>query len=592
MYKSVLIFSTFFFFIFTNNILSQSEKNTQKSILIYNEGQAYLQSFIEKSITNLINVDSESPYFFSVNSFNRIYSGNKYKAQLNDLIRTQKDNSESSDLYYSKEEKIQRKEIFNILNNYDYFLTINTNTLGELIEFQFQLFKTISPNGNVGSTINKVISTENFFINPKDEKCYSVIEQSLQRLFTKSNRLPEAELNIYGKVFKDGTTNNEINLPLNFPILFDGSNSGDFDNDNISYLWRNITQKNEKYQTSKKILFKQDLAKQTITINDSGKYKIGFKVYDGINYSDEIILNINAEEKIKKTILLDSIKYSVNYLGILFRPKYKRTQSQSFLIEKLENSDSINKKIIITKTPIIENYIEYIDKSIIYPSYKFDYYTATKYDYYFSRVEIESTFDNFDKDQDENIYYIHDVNREGLVYNERKIKHKLRNRKVFSCGLKFENIIIENKEKMFEINSFSFLFNTLLTSKIEIEISIPFPSSKTLEIENANIKYPNFFNTSLRYFIIDLNKTKVLANVKPYLTFGFKSFKNVNDAIGKYNGSATFCYVPGLGIEKTVSNFDICDLSIRLNFQYGYFNDNYLKDYNLGSFGIDTIFRF
>lgn len=589
MYKQLLIF--FLFFIFTNNSVFCQIENREKTILIYNDGQAYLQSFIKKSITNLINVDSETAYFFSVNSFNQIYSDNKYKAQLSDLIRTQKDNKTPSDLYYSKEEKIKRKEIFNILNNYDYFLTINTNTLGELIEFQFQLFETFSPKESSGSFLNKVIGSENFFIDPKDEKCYSIIEQSLQRLFPKSNRQPEAELNIYGKVFKKGTINNEINLPLNTPIIFDGSNSGDFDNDKISYLWRNITPKNEKYQTSKKILFKQDLAKQIITINDTGIYKIGFKVYDGINYSNEITLTINSKEKINKTTLLDSIKYSVNYLGILLRPKYKNTQTQTFFIEKLEENDSINTRIIVTKTPISERYIEYVNKSIIYPS-QLSFYSQKRSKYYFSKIEIESTFDNLNKDEDENTYYLHDINKDGLVYNERKIKHRLRNRRVFSCGLRFEKIRIKNKEKLFEINSVSFLVNALLTNKLEIEYSFPYPSAKTLNIENANLEYPNIFNASLRYFIIDLNNTKLLQNFKPYLTFGFKSFKNVNNKINELNGTVSLCYLPGLGIEKTISNFDAFDLSFRLNFQYGYFNETYLKDYNLGSFGIETVFRF
>ncbi len=142
MYKKTLILLSLCL-LTSINVFSQSDKNTEKSILIYTEGQGYLQSYIETSIKNLVNVETEKPYFSSVNSFNRFVSDNKYKAQLSDLIRTQKDFNESSSLYYSNDEKIIRKRIFDILNNYKYFLTVNTNTLGELIEFQFQLFQTI-----------------------------------------------------------------------------------------------------------------------------------------------------------------------------------------------------------------------------------------------------------------------------------------------------------------------------------------------------------------------------------------------------------------------------------------------------------------
>lgn len=591
MYKQILILFSLYILASINGF-SQSVKDTEKSILIYTEGQGYLQSYIETSIKNLVNVETEKPYFSSVNSFNRFVSDNKYKAQLSDLIRTQKDFNESSNLYYSNDEKIIRKRIFDILNNYKYFLTVNTNTLGELIEFQFQLFQTITSDRSTPYNISdNVIRNENFFINPKDEKCYSIIEQSLQRLFKQSNRIPEAELNIFGKVFKADKSDNEINLPINTPIVFDGSNSGDFDNDNISYLWRNITQKDEKYQTSKKILFKQDIAKQEIIINDSGKYKIGFKVYDGVNHSNEIILNINSKEKLKKTILFDSIKYSVNYSSML-SPNYKNIHSETFICEKLNDNDSLNKKIILTKTPISERYIDYIDKSIIYKSYKFGYFTSPHFTNYYSKIELESTFDNPQKKLNENTYYIYDIDVEGLAYNERKIKHKLINRQPFSIGLRYEYITIENKEEIFQINSLSFLFNILLTNKIEMELSIPYPNSKILPIENSNLKYPSYFNILLRHYIIDINNTKILGSFKPYLTFGIKFFEHINEPDKYLNGSLSFCYVPGLGIEKTIKNYNLFDLSVRLNYQYGYFNDKYLKDYNLNSFSIDTIFRF
>lgn len=591
MYKQTLILFSLYL-ITSINGFSQSDKNIEKSILIYTEGQGYLQSYIETSIKNLVNVETEKPYFSSVNSFNRFVSDNKYKAQLSDLIRTQKDNNVSSNLYYTNDEKIIRKRIFNILSNYKYFFTVNTNTLGELIEFQFQLFQTVTSDESAPYNISdNVIGNENFFINPKDEKCYSIIEQSLQRLFKQSNRIPEAELNVFGKVFKADKSDYEINLPLNTPIVFDGSNSGDFDNDNISYLWRNITQKDEKYQTSKKILFKQDLAKQEIIINDSGKYKIGFKVYDGVNYSNEIILNINSKEKLKKTILLDSIKYSVNYSSMLSH-NYKKTHSETFICEKLNDNDSLNKKIILTKAPISERYIDYIDESIIYKSYKFNFYKYSNISNYFSGIELESNFDNPQKRYNEYIYYIHDVDNEGLVYNERKITHKLINRGFINFGFRYEFFNIKNKNERFNINSPSFLINILLTNKLEMEWSIPYPNSKILPIENSNLEYPSLFNLSLRYFIIDINKNKVLDDFKPYLTFGLKFFEHINEPVKQLNGSLVFCYVPGLGFETIIKKLDLFEFSIRLNYQYGYFNDKYLKDYNLNSYSIDTVFRF
>lgn len=596
MYKNIIILISIY--TLTNiSVFSQTNIKTEKSILIYTdtEGKDYLQSFIETTIKKLVNVDTENRYFSSVNSFNRFVSNNKYKAQLSDLIRTQKSENQSLSLYYSNDEKIIRKRIYDILNNYNYFLMVHTNTLGELIEFQFQLFQTIDSEGSAPYNISdNIIGNENFFINPKNEKCYSTIEQSLQRLFTKSNRIPEAELNIFGKIFKTDKLEHQINLPINTTIILDGSKSGDFDNERISYHWRNITQKDEKYQTSKKIVFKQDIAKQEITINDIGKYKIGFKVYDGINYSDEIILNINSKEKLRKTTLLDSIKYSTNYFSML-RRNYKSIYNEIFILEKLNNNDSIIKKII-TNTSINPKYIEYIEKSILEKSYNLNYYKYSNTPYYYLGVETESTFENPKKRYNEKIYYIHDIDNDGLVYNERRIKHKLINRDlIFNFGIRNEYIEIKNKEEKFNIYSPSLLLNIQLTNKIEMEWSIPYPNSEILPIENSNLKYPSMFNFLLRYFIVNINNTKILDDFKPYLTFGVKNFKFVNNPIGvgeKLNGSAAFCYIPGLGIEKIIKKLELCDFSIRFNYMYGYFNDRYLKDYKLNSYSLDFVFRF
>ncbi|WP_445710071.1 hypothetical protein [Flavobacterium sp.] len=573
------------------NTFSQTLNGSGKSLLIYTEGQGYLQFYIETSIKNLINVETEEPYFSSVNSFNRFVLDNKYKAQLSDLIRTQKDNNDSSSLYYTDDEKIIRSRIFDILSNYNYFLTVNTNTLGELIEYQFQLFETIPSIGSAPNNISdNVIANENFFINPKNENCYSIIEQSLQRLFKKSNRIPEAELKIFGKTFK--FNENEINLPLNTSVVFDGSYSGDFDSDNISYHWRNITRKDEKYQTSKKILFKQNLAKQIIEISDEGQYKIGFKVYDGVNYSDEVVLNINTREKPQKTILLDSIKYSIDYKSILDR-RYNTKHYQTFICERLFDNDSLNRKIILSKTPLGDIYINHIKGSLIYKDYKYNYHLMPRSAHYFSKIEIESTFNNPEKKYNEHIYYFHNVDNEGLVYNERKIKHKIITREVLNFGFKFENINLRGKNGVeYSLNSPSFLLNILISYNFQLQFSIPYPSKDILYLENFDIKYPSAYNLAVQYYLFNINRQKGQEDFKPYLIFGIKFFQNANELDLKAKGSLVSSYVPGIGVEKTIKNYNLFSLSIGANLQYGFFNNKDLKDYSFSSSSIDAIFRF
>lgn len=171
MLKKLTLLVFLLLFSFSN---AQKREIDSLSILIYSEGQGFLQPFIESTIKNLVNTSSKKPYFFKVNSFNRFISDNKYQAELSDLIGTQKPENVQLNIYYSDEEKAVRKRIFDILTDYQYFLTVSTNTLGELIEFQFQLFETVTSDKkddlrNIPYNISdKVIGVENFFINPKE----------------------------------------------------------------------------------------------------------------------------------------------------------------------------------------------------------------------------------------------------------------------------------------------------------------------------------------------------------------------------------------------------------------------------------------
>lgn len=85
--KSAIIFFNSFFLLCCS---AQTKVNQEKSILIYSDDNGYMQPFIEKTIKNLRNTETDKLYFGSVNSFNRFISDNKYQAQLNDLVLSQK----------------------------------------------------------------------------------------------------------------------------------------------------------------------------------------------------------------------------------------------------------------------------------------------------------------------------------------------------------------------------------------------------------------------------------------------------------------------------------------------------------------------
>jgi hypothetical protein len=228
---------------------AQTKSQTEKTILIYSEDKGYMQPFIENTIKNLIDTDTENLYFSSVNSFNRFITDNKYQAELNDLILTQKPSNIKLNSYYTESEKQIKQRIFNILKNYNYFLTIKTNTLGELIEFQFQLFETVSTENSTYNISDKVLSVENFFINPKEKDYTLQITNAIQRLFKKSNKIPDVELKIYNNLYKTDGSKTKLYTHDN-KIILDGTSSGETKIVKILHIYGEIPKQRSKISDS------------------------------------------------------------------------------------------------------------------------------------------------------------------------------------------------------------------------------------------------------------------------------------------------------------------------------------------------------
>lgn len=341
---------------------SQEEIIENKTITIYYEGESYLQLFIEKTIGNLKN-KNETNLFENINVLNRLFSNDAYQDKARDLLESYLSSNDNIKISYNAEEKALRDNIKKNITNSDYFLSIKTIPLVELIEFQFQLFETIKidekTTGIQSIRTNVLIASEDLFINPKDSNYKTEINNAIQSLFQDSNSPPIAELYFLGSKVK---SNDTIVVPINTNFELDGSKSGDFENESINYLWRNIIPPFQKIQTTKKVHFEENKVKQIINLNEFGEYKIGFSVSDGISTSTEIELNIKTSPEIKKISLSDSI-ISINEfitvaktLNIGLRKKEKR---KTYAVYNILN-DSIEINEIITTTKKIDSNINNI----------------------------------------------------------------------------------------------------------------------------------------------------------------------------------------------------------------------------------------
>ncbi|MCL9806656.1 hypothetical protein NAT51_14060 [Flavobacterium amniphilum] len=587
MYKNLLIIIILFSTI--NVGFSQISNQGNKSILIYSDDRGYMQPYIENIIRNLVNTETENLYFNSVNSFNRFITDNKYQAELNDLILIHKPINSKSSLYYNESESQVRERIYNILKKYDYFLTVKTNTLGELIEFQFQLFETITSEQNTPYNISdRVLNIENFFINPKEKNYTLEIKNAIQRLFPNTNRIPEVELKLLENTFDGSEDEYFITLPLNTTIDFDGSNSGDYDTENIAYLWRNVINKDEKYQTISKIPLEENSSKQVININKKGRYKLGFKVYDGIQYSREIIINIDTKDKPKELILFDSIA-TTTIFETLIPIKPKKSLIGKIYFENLELKDSISKNLILSKQSIDQKFINNVDESSIVKSFK-----VNKQDYQnYSFFEFETTLPNAQK-TDNKIYFLYTKDKDGFLNNEKQIKHKILSRSFLNLSLKFSSDVIDFKDDEHEGGYSSFYtslsFGLLLTENFELDFSIPLSNSNSVIYNGYKFNYPNRFNFSINYLTKPVSMAKD-GELNPIILCEFKSYTlepvtNENEII------YAFSVGPGFGAEYKISSSRLFDFNTRLYLNYSFFSSNTFDKVNSSEICIATVFRF
>ncbi len=588
MYKTIIFY---LFFLLPINLSAQLN---QKSILIYSEGSGFLQPFIETTIRELKNTKFNDAYFEEVNSLNTYISDNKYQAFLRDLIGTQKPANVMLGVNYSEDETEIRTRIFNILTDYDYFLTIKTNTLGELIEFQFQLFQTIkspldSKTKNAPLNISdKVLNVEDFFINPKAPNYCEEIKNAIQRLFVYSNIKPIAELRLFDNVVK---SNERSFIPLGSTVILDGSNSGDYDSQNIKYLWRNISRPNEKIQTTNKINFKENKSIQEILVEKEGDYIIGFKVFDGIDYSDEIVLLLSTLIKPKISVY-DTIVYSVDYKSLLNKTNFKKNflSNKSYFYNSSWYTNFKNKFVLSTQK-LGNKFNKEKQSSLLDTTFIIE---PIKNDTIFKGLIIRSKFGNFKLDNKRR-YYFYNIAPFDLLSDEVSITHKLIQRKVFNIYIKggysaipFIKYTDGSKEGGYTWYP-NFSCGVYLTKNIEIELGASLIKTKPKVYQQKQIFVPALFTSSLKYHIFYKNNYSIKIMENFYLGLTYKIYKtNSDNKIFFENG----CYGLVLGYQRNIISKEKFQMDILTEFTITRFTNNNIPTTFEAGQNIGLAFRF
>ncbi len=491
-------------FIYCLHFTLLSQNDNGKTVLIYSKDPGFLNLYIESKLRELPNIKTNELYFNEVSSFNTIVDDNKLQSELSKMVWKQF-RAKDYVLPIPGEKNINLdKKIIDILTNYDYLLAVKTNTLGELIEFQFQLFETLPSDFHNSikrelprNLVDNVISTENFFINPKENGYLEQINNALKRLFVGSNLKPIVDLRIFGDPISSYET---VHVPMNSEFILDGGNSGDTDTNDILYIWRNIPNEGEQYQTTNKISFDKNLPKQKINLKSAGDYRIGFRVYDGVEYSEEI--QVQLRTFVKPTFYVDKqLVYSINYQSLFGRNQGPTFESQKITHYHTYHYDTQESTILITKDPLRNKYIEDNDKSKI-DTLSTQTSHKNKDGHNYTEITLKSKF-LWNSDGEE--YFLYTLLQPSNYLSDGlKIRHKLKKRRVVNIYTEFgfSGFLPQfegdnNKFKWYP----SIAIGAFLTKNIEIEIGTPLFESKLINHEGVELFYPASLSSNLKYHI-------------------------------------------------------------------------------------------
>lgn len=493
MFRLILATTIIFVFTFINA--------QNKSISILSLDGEFMLPTIEEQIMKLRYKPSERiindsilqwiPYFTRIINLNSnrqnnfIYSQIKSIYELNNLLGANlSDTMTKSTLDYKN--FISRAIIEN-----EYLLLIKNNTHGNFMECQFLLYK-VPKDNEISLIIDQyLIAKENFILDLSTNPKLS-IQNRLKALFINSNNKPIAKLLIDGTEVKDGSI---LDVPTNTNIIMEGGYSYDYDNDDLTFHWKN-KYTNRYPEKVKSLTFQDGSRTQNLKQNDFKTASIMFYVNDGANNSDSInvILNYIPEPK--------SIIFDTNLYYYIYDNSYNRNDpdSVSFTIRYLDDSKFYaDSKIIVSKRKINE---AKITKEVL-DSYQKFILPHTSIINSFDELDSLTFFDKYHKSHKQTyIYSYSDKNKYKNEVSVLNIVSKYRSPLNFYVNQNFQFILSEFDQDGWTSTITNYGFGTYLSNKIEIVTDFVFYNREIKILDEKFESFP-FLSMGMRYNIIE-----------------------------------------------------------------------------------------
>ncbi|MBI5215741.1 MAG: hypothetical protein HY960_08305 [Ignavibacteriae bacterium] len=270
----------------------------EKVLAFYMEKNVFLLPYIESQLQSLRLANDTTKLFKKIINLNRYQDEISDQVTMRSVIDFYAGKTQYLDL--SEKAKKEHENINKELKSYNSFLNIKVNQLNDLLEYQFFLYEVL-PTDNKSElrvkSIRQPLQSKSIFINPSSPKYLSDIQNALKQLFPESDSRPIAVISLKGL---PTVSNNVYFFGVGDTVNIEASNSIDFDTprENLQFFWRQINDSGG-VNVPLDVLVPIDphSIEQHFVVHKKVKYKLGLKIFDGVNESDEETIYIQSIDK-------------------------------------------------------------------------------------------------------------------------------------------------------------------------------------------------------------------------------------------------------------------------------------------------------
>jgi len=578
----------------------------ERRLLFYFQEPGFLVPFIESELNKMTSTSHTNGindyYFNEVESFNRLKEDINLQSEMANIVWNQ--HNAKSLINLELVDKNISEEIINTILSYNYFLTIKTNTLGELIEFQFELFETIplidkKNKGNVRQgTLKKAQRVENFFIKPSEDNYLKEIKNALHRLFDENNNPPVAIVEIYHQSY---TENFEVYVPKGDTVHISGKKSYDIDTEALTYHWKNIPAENQYFQHINKVNLLPNSPDQKIAISSDSTYNLSFHVNDGINDSKSIVIKLIPTEKPNPITPFNQGHTSYDYLTFLSNHSNLGKEGKVFL-----DKDPLSNKnqILISKNKINQKFIKEIHQN---DTIGFTFLDTLNYRVIRFKSDFKESKDGHLKNRQNQVFYLYQINDKRLLSEAIQFTHNYQARGIFSTRIGSSSTFLGDRNNWWSsystdsirpLSTFSLLveLSADISNRIKITGFFNLFQRDDIKIDNKFISVAPKLGVALEYYYLK----RFLDNyrINPFIGFdlGMTTFSKENEVLISNNDSEkplSTLYLYGLrtGVEINVETKWFL-LSPGFMYRVGKYTKTFMKDYHYTGMDFYLNFKF